>query len=140
MFSKKLTDLINEKDISISKLAEKLNTAKSVVSYWKNGKSLPQLDKALCLKAFFNCSLDYLFGSTDFEDVSQAKQISTFDKQLRRILKDRKITREKFLTDLNMSNNNFNSWYKVKSNPRMDTIVKIADYLQVSIDYLVGIE
>lgn len=65
---------------------------------------------------------------------------NAFDVQLRSILKTKKITRQKFLTDLNMSNNNFNSWYKLKANPRMDTISKIAEYLQVSIDYLVGLE
>ena len=39
-----------------------------------------------------------------------------------------------------MSNNNFNNWFKLNANPRMENVVKIANYLNVSIDYLVGVE
>ena len=39
-----------------------------------------------------------------------------------------------------MSKSDIHYWSKTSANPQMETIIKIADYLQVSIDYLVEIE
>lgn len=141
MFKDRLKELIYEKKISVPQVACELHiNSKTLVYNWIKGKMMPKLDKAIKLREYFHCSLDYLFNDAEYEKVKQTKQVSTFAKRLKQILNERHITREKFLSDLNMSNNNFNNWYKLELNPRMDTVVKIANYLQVSIDYLVGIE
>ncbi len=141
MFKERLKDLIDEKKIPIPQAACELHiNSKTLVYNWIKGKMIPKLDNAIKLRDYFECSLDYLFNNAEYEKIMPTKPVSTFAKKLKQILNEKHITREKFLTDLNMSNNNFNNWYKLELNPRMDTVTKIANYLQVSIDYLVGLE
>ena len=141
MFNTKLNDLMNEKNLKAPQLADELGIKTNKLIYnWLNGVSTPKLNNALKLRDFFKCSLDYLFGNSDFEKIKHTKITKSFSNQLKTILKNKNISQTKLLTDLKLSNSNSNSWNKENLNPRMDTIIKIADYLQVSIDYLVGIE
>lgn len=141
MFKDRLKELIAEKKISVPQAACELHiNSKTLVYNWIKGKMIPKLDNAIKLRDYFKCSLDYLFNDAEYENIKSTKPVSTFAQRLKQILNEKHITREKFLTDLKMSNNNFNNWYKLELNPRMDTVAKIANYLRVSIDYLVGLE
>lgn len=140
MFRDKLIELMGEKNVKANKLAKEIATSESVISDWKKGKVVPKLDKALKLRKFFNCSLDYLFNNIEYEDISNTKQITSFDVQLKKILKSKKVAQTKMIEDLKLSNANLNRWFVAKDTPTMDTVIKIANYLNVSIDYLVGIE
>ena len=141
MFNEKLKDLMQEKKLKAPQLAMDLGIKTNKLVYnWLNGVSTPKLSYALKLRDYFSCSLDYLFGNSDYEEIKETKQINTFNNKLKEILKNKKITQTKLLSDLKLSNSNSNSWHKQDLNPRMDTIVKLANYLNVSIDYLVGIE
>ena len=139
MFKEKLKELLDEKQMYGSKLAcEAHFGSKSTIYKWLRGEQLPKIDNAIKLRQYFNCSLDYLFGNASFEE-AKGKIVSTFSTQLKKILKSKKITQQKLFEDLNLSSNNA-KWHKLNSNLRMDTVIKIANYLNVSIDYLVGID
>lgn len=139
MFKDKLQELLDEKQLFGTKLTIEAHLgSKSNVYKWLRGEQIPKLDNAIKLSQYFNCSLDYLFGNAAFEEL-KGKIVSNFSTQLKKILKNKKITQQKLFDDLNLSSNN-SKWHKLNSNVRMDTVVKIANYLNVSIDYLVGIE
>lgn len=48
------------------------------------------------------------------------------------------ITKNRLLTDLNLSKNSFVDWQKSGRLPNGETLKKIADYFGVSVDYLLG--
>ena len=60
-----------------------------------------------------------------------------FIERLDNLLKNKGISRNKLLIDLKLGKNSINDWSKGKS-PSADSISKIADYFDVSIDYLYG--
>lgn len=47
------------------------------------------------------------------------------------------IKAKQLTTELGLSNSSFTDWRKGKGSPSLDTVVKIADYFHVSLDYLV---
>lgn len=57
--------------------------------------------------------------------------------QIKQLCRKKKIPVAKMLRDLEVSPSVINSWDKGKE-PRLNTIIKIADYLETSIDYIVG--
>lgn len=57
---------------------------------------------------------------------------------LYKTMKERKISASKLAKDNNISTGNVSDWKMGRSNPKTETLIKIADYLGVSIDYLVG--
>lgn len=140
MFKDKLNYLMNVKGLNVTKLAKELKIAKSCVSSWKCGVVMPKFDTALLLCKYFDCSLDFLFGNSEFEENAKEYSNTNFGKNLKKILKERKIKQETFFKDLNLSSSNISYWSKENNYPQLEVIIKIANYLNVSIDYLVGIE
>ncbi|MEA4893017.1 MAG: helix-turn-helix transcriptional regulator [Peptococcaceae bacterium] len=57
--------LRKEQKLSQTQLGKKLNLAESTISLYESGKRSPDFDTLLKIAAYFNVSLDYLFGLTD---------------------------------------------------------------------------
>lgn len=55
-----------------------------------------------------------------------------------KLLDEKGISRNKMLTDLCISKNSFVDWTKRGTVPNGDTLIKIARYLDISVDYLLG--
>ena len=56
------------------------------------------------------------------------------------LLKKNKIQKSKMLTDLELSINSFSNWKNRGTTHNGDTLLKIADYFGVTVDYLLGKE
>lgn len=56
--------------------------------------------------------------------------------RITKILDDRKISKNKMLTDLGLAKNSFNNWVSRGTSPSIEAMRKIANYLCVSVDYL----
>ena len=106
MFKEKLQFLMKEKNVNTTALSKEIGIAKSCISGWKNGDTMPKFDKAMLLSEYFDCSLDYLFGNSEFEEKSIKKICYNFGKRLKNLLKERKILQEKFFRDLELSSSN----------------------------------
>lgn len=141
MFANRLKGILTIENKKSSDVSKSLGFKdKSMVNRWLRAECLPKLNYSIKIADFFGVSLDYLFGKTkDFEEKTY-KQAPPFDEQLRNILKEFNKTQYRLLKDGVCSFGNFYSWFTLKSIPNMDSVIKIADYLGVSLDYLVGRE
>ncbi|MCK9477958.1 MAG: helix-turn-helix domain-containing protein [Firmicutes bacterium] len=61
-----------------------------------------------------------------------------FLKKLDNLISEKKITRNKMLKDLSLGTNSFVNWQERNTIPSGETLSKIADYFNVSVDYLLG--
>ena len=140
-FSERLQELIDNKKITKLKLSKEIGLASSSpISAWVLGKRFPNLNSAIKLAEYFNCSLDYLFGKKDIDEKTNFVQKSSFNKQLKKVMKDKQITQTEMIKKASFHAGNFNLWFYKKSCPDMPTVIKLAEYLQVSLDYLAGRE
>jgi len=57
-----------------------------------------------------------------------------------RLISEKNITKNKMLVDLGMSRSTFVDWKKKGHLPNGDTLKKIAEYFNVSVDFLLGNE
>ena len=64
-FGRRLKMLREQRDLPLSKLAEDLNTTKSALSRYENGKMEPGLKVMTKVSEYFNVSLDWLAGYGD---------------------------------------------------------------------------
>lgn len=60
----------------------------------------------------------------------------TFVDTIDRLLREQGVSRNKMLTDLGLNKNSMVDWSKRKTIPKATTVLKIADYLNVSASYL----
>ena len=61
-----------------------------------------------------------------------------FAERVKAVLNSKGITQKTLLEDLNLGKNQFSYWNKTGSTPNGFTVEKIAEYLDVSVDYLLG--
>ena len=62
-----------------------------------------------------------------------------FSKRTERLLRSNKISKMEFCQKLNFSQASFSYWRKGR-NPRFSTVIKVASFLNCSIDYLLGLK
>ena len=65
-FAERIKSLRKEKGIMQSELAKVLNTTQRKVSYWETAKIEPDLAMLLKISNYFEVSLDYLIGKTEY--------------------------------------------------------------------------
>ncbi len=141
MISKRLKELIQEENIKIKVLVERLNITNPTKIYdWLNGRNQPNLVNLVKLADYFHCSIEYLIGRTDDNSVTEFKVCPPFDERLRAVMKERNVTQYRLILDKIVNPSHFTRWMKEKYNPELSSLIKLADYLNVSIDYLIGRE
>lgn len=67
-FQDRLKFLRKEKNITLDKLAEALNTTKATLSRYENGLRIPNVDFANQLSEFFGVQSNYILGKSDFKE------------------------------------------------------------------------
>lgn len=137
-FHEIMEDLMIEKDLSLSELARQMNMDYKQLSNYAKGVFSPSLKSALRLADFFDCSLDYLAGLSDNKKQSDFKEPDfLFYQRYENILKESKISHYRLTKNTGINVNDSRLWKK-GSIPTFFNLIKIADYLGVSIDYLIG--
>ena len=66
LFSQRLQQLRKDEKLRQSDLAEKLDTTQRRISHLESGKVEPDLETLIAIAKFFNVSLDYLVGLSDY--------------------------------------------------------------------------
>lgn len=85
-----------------------------------------------------NCSADYALGLVDIDTEESFHEPLPFGERLREILKQKGISQEKLKKELPVSSSLIYKWLSGKSCPYPSTLVRLANYLDVSVDYLLG--
>lgn len=66
IFGERLKELRNDRKLTQQQLAKELNVSGNTVHSWETDKQEPSMTTLLKLSNFFNVSLDYLFGKSDY--------------------------------------------------------------------------
>lgn len=64
-FSERLTELMEDNNISSVKLSKQINVDHTTIIRWKHGEMNPTIDKLNMLCDFFGVTADYLLGRED---------------------------------------------------------------------------
>lgn len=137
-FSERLKECITEKEISQSKLAESTGISHCNISSFVSGKHLPYFEHFVALLDFFNCSADYLLGLSELHTEEPLHPVPPFGKRLREVLREYKTSQEKLIRALPVSSSVLYHWLAGNRQPTIPMLIKLADYFDCSVDYLIG--
>ncbi len=140
-FNVRLGELIEDNYSSKKEFIEKVEflNAKNL-GRWLNNEVKPSCKIFTQLADLFNCSMEYLLGRTEEIGTGKYNNIKPFDVQLKKIMKEKNISQYKMNNDGVSNPSHFNKWFKLKSEPQIETIIKLADYFGVTVDYMLGRE
>ena len=135
-----LEDLMFENYLTISDLSKELSMDYKKLSNYIKGKFNPNLKSAISLANYFNCSLDYLAGLSNYRKIAKYSEPDfLFYDRYKKLLEERKVSHYKLCKDLKININNLRTWRRGLL-PTFSNLIKISEYLSVSIDDLIGRE
>lgn len=134
-FQKRLHGLLNENGLSRLELSKRIGISFETLNGYFNKNFYPEISVAKKIVKYFGCSLDYLMG-IDEDFVNHDKNLLSFGQTLKRLLKENKLSPEKLMHALNMSEANYYRWQRGTTKPAMTSLIEIAKFFNVSIDYL----
>lgn len=137
-FSERLKELmIDHSNLTAETLSQQLGVSDETVRLWKNGQRYISLSQLIKLADYLNCSIDYLAGRSNNVLDFTPKNCLPFYPRLREVMVEKKITRYELVKNTRIYDSYFSNW-KNGSDIHILTLVLLADYLDCSIDYLIG--
>ncbi len=136
--SERLNELMDEpNELKSEKLGKIIGVTGSSIRMWKRGEMEISLENAVKLADYFQCNLDYLAGrNVRYEQVAP-RPLPPFYERLRAVMKENEITRYWIAHNTDIKDVYFTHW-KQGATPYLANVIKLATYLNVSLDYLVG--
>ncbi len=133
----RLKELMEERDLRSETLAQGAGIAGSSIRSWPRGASVPSFESAVKLADFFGCSLDFLAGRSENFAAVAPKTLPPFYPRLRAVMAEARTTRFRVAKDTQIKDAFFTNWARGEK-PLLVTLCILADYLDVTLDYLVG--
>lgn len=135
IFGKRIFELRKSAGMTQKQLGESVGLSMQAINDIEKGRRETTITKAILIAKLFNTTVEYLCGSTD-DQTRPVEEFSdvpfTFAERLKELQYDRKVTWEEIADVLESASQN-NS-----SNMNVIPLIALADYFNVSLDYLVG--
>ena len=137
-FAEILGDLIIESGLSKRKVALGCHITTSQMASFLRG-AIPSVASAVRIACYFNCSLNYLMGLDEQKDqtkiIRKDYDFDGFLDRYNKMLESNNITHWKLCQNIDISESVGRGWRK-GAEPKLESLLKIANYLNCSIDYL----
>lgn len=127
--------LRQERKIKQIDMAKMLKVSQGTLSNWERGVHDIDQENLDFLAEFFNVSVDYILGRSS---IPNPYVINIFSTNLKQIRKVKDVTQHELAKYLSVSQQAVAKWETDKATPDPDTLKKMADFFDVSIDYLLG--
>jgi len=137
-FAENFSALMEEKNLNAPALAKIIKTDRTNITRYLRGERLPLFKVFVSLLEYFNVSADVLLGKIDYCEVQSFLPIQPFGTVLRKVMSETKVSQYRIEKDLHISGGTMYNWLINKSLPNVENLVKLADYMDVSVDYLLG--
>lgn len=137
-FSESLAELMQEKNLSVKDLAKATGIKGANIYYYLRAERLPSVESVIALADYFKCSTDFLLGLTDENTGETFKSCPPFSDRLDFLIKYFKVSAYKIYTHTNVSKARFFDWKRGKYMPSLDNIIKLSEFFDCSVDFILG--
>ncbi len=141
MFDEKLKLLLKKNNVTAYKVAKDTGISQGLMGEYKNGIKTPSSKNIVKIAKYFNVPVDYLLdrGNNNPNGTEQVTLDSTeIAKRIKETAKIQKLNTGEVLSECGLGKNALSNMQSGGFFPRLENIVKIADHLNCSVDYLLG--
>ena len=143
-FSLTLKELRQKNNLTQDQLADELNTryhlneSKATISQFEHNKRIPDLDRLINIADYFQVSLDYLCSNKSNDNV----RCTNPGTRIKRLIKKNGLSQKEFVEKFNEkygysdSEATVSQYVNNKRTPEIDKMVKIANFFNVTLDYI----
>ena len=137
-FSKNLLELMKEHNLNASALGEKLDTHRTNITRYLQGKRLPSYPLFIKIVEYFNVSADVLLGRLDYCDIQEFHPVQAFGSTFRKALDETHTSQYELQKNLHFSSATTHAWLTDIRIPSIEHLDQLADHLNVTVDFLLG--
>lgn len=138
-FGERLKELIFDNEIlRIEDFCKKIGVGRTDFYRWWSNKTVPSVENTVKLANAFNCTIDFLIGRIDENYSKTFKALPPFTEQLKSVMEKFGTNPHKLSKSARISRASVYEWLNGKSIISLESIIKIAEALDCSIDYLIG--
>lgn len=137
-FAENLSELMERHGLNAPMLAKTLRIDRSNITRYLRGERLPQFDGFVAIVEYFNCSADVLLGRLDYAKETAFLPVIPFGERLRTVMAETKTTQYRLEKDLKISGGSIYRWLFNQALPSVESLEKLAEYMDVRVDYLLG--
>jgi len=138
IFVERLKEYMQDLNLTQQLMEDDYNICHTLTSDYLLEKTLPSYNTFIKLLYIFNCSADYLLGLDEIPTEETLYTVLPFHERLRQVLREKKISGEKLKRDMHVSGSVYYNWTSGKALPTSASLIRLAEYLDCSIDYLIG--
>ena len=135
-----LKELIVENLANLTEVSQELECGESTLSRYTSGKALPTLEMTVRLADYFSVTCDYLLGLEAENKAYRFKACPPFSKRFEEVLKYFKVSRYRLIQTTGIAETVMRYWVHGKTTPSIENVVKVAEALGCSVDFLIGRE
>lgn len=139
-FAERLNELMFDNNKTATDIATAISIHKSAIYRYLRAERIPEIDIIIKIADLFACSIDFLLGFTDQNYTTKIVICPPFSKRLAFLLEHFSITKYKLVKQTKIPESIIYSWQSGKSRPNLESITKLANYFDCSIDYILGRE
>ncbi len=144
-FGENLDVLINDNQLEPLTFSEQVDIDSSLIYRYLRKEILPSLPNWLTICDYFACSVDFILGNSVEHSQIKYKKALPFNVCFQAILKEKNLTRYKFLKEakkrkFNFARQSVDDWFHGKRNPTIDNAIALSKFFDCSLDYLFGRE
>jgi len=139
-FAEILEELIFEQKMDAKTFAEKIGVSPTCITRYLREDRFPSVEYLVQIADYFNCSTDYLLGFEEEKGNPPFKKCPEFFKQFSYLLEYFNYNCLRLSKDLKFHQSSVYAWKNGKRVPTVENIVKLADYFDCRVDFILGRE
>lgn len=138
IFQKRLIDLIDDQDLSKLEFAKFAGVNKEVISRATIYGIIPSVRSLVKIADALNISIPYLLGETNDKTFYRADSPTSFHERLGELKCEKGCRYSHIAARMHFQENSFYEWKRKGLLPSLDYLKELAEFFDVSIDYLLG--
>lgn len=137
-FKQSLNDILSVRDMSSVRFGEAIGIDPSVVRRWRNNGIDVRLKTLIKIADYFKCSIEYLCGKTqEYSEFTPNVEYPKFGERLLFVMEQSGVKPFQLFNDTKIIPSKYYYWLS-GGEPSLSGLEELAEYLNVTIDYLVG--
>lgn len=138
-FSDRLNYLLFDAHISTAEFGKAIGIGRTTAFELMKGTREPTLDTIVRIADYFHCYVDYLVGlEAEYFKFPNPKPCPPFKDRIPAICEHFGISRYRLVLTTKVARTNIHNWARGATVPTVDNLVKMAEALGCSVDFLIG--
>ena len=137
-FAEVLTELLLERGLTVAQFNKILGVGSSTANHYVTGRYLPSVPLFVKIADYFGCTADFLLGLEEENYPREFAVCPPFKDRLNALLDYYGVTRYRLQQMTGIAESAMRYWAQGKTLPTMDSVIRIAEALNCSVDFVLG--